>query len=243
MSCCSTHGRPESDFFAANIGTQNLCANNVTTCNIVVPTVAGVAGGIGPNGIEGLVGPNGLSIIGPAGPIGAIGPQGIEGPVGPDGLGGIIAAGMFAQLGAQPAPLAASVAVTYTTTVISSPVITLVPAGGLGGGSAFELATIGDYEINFQLEYTTDGGFQVFASPTLAGLQIAGSAALPYSMVGQTATGGGGVMGSIILTTTTANSFVSINAAPGNAAAVAIPASSSTGNQNSSTLSIKLINV
>jgi hypothetical protein len=52
---------------------------------------------------------------------------------------------------------------------------------------------------------------------------------------------GGAVSGSVIVETTTTNTFLSVNAAPGNSVAIAPPPNSSTTNQNATTVSIKQI--
>ena len=200
----------------------------------------GIAGEIGPQGIQGLIGPEGLSIVGPTGPIGSIGPpgisitgpQGIQGLIGPTGLSNIIAAGMYAQLGAQPASVAASQPLTFSTTILSTPSIT--PLVALGG-TVFQLATISRYEVNYQVTFPTNGGIVLFTGSTLGTMLP-----LAYTMLGKSSNSGQ-VSGSMIIATTTANSFLSVNAAPGNTAALQPGTNSSATNQNSTTVSIKQI--
>ena len=74
----------------------------------------------------------------------------------------------------------------------------------------------------------------LYVGPTLPSM-----VPLSYTMIGKNTNGA--VSGSVTIETTTAGSFLSVNAAPGNAAALAPPPNSSTTNQNATTVSIKQI--
>lgn len=84
------------------------------------------------------------------------------------------------------------------------------------------------------MTYPTDGGVVLYLGSTIPGM-----APLPYTMVGKTPDGA--VSGSVIIETTTPDSFLSVNAAAGNAVAIGIPPNSSTTNQSATTVSIKQI--
>ena len=82
------------------------------------------------------------------------------------------------------------------------------------------------------MAYPTDGGVILYMGSTIDAM-----APLSYSMIGKTPDGA--VFGSVIIETTSANSFVSVNAAAGNTAAIGIPPNSSTTNTNATTVSFK----
>ncbi len=146
----------------------------------------------------------------------------------------------YVQLGAQPTTVAAGQPFTYTTAVLTTPGIIAstgtFAAFPAGSGTVFQLTNIGRYEVNFQSTYTTDGGIVLYTGPTLgAGAMLP----LPYTMVGKTPNGQ--ASNSVIIQTTTANSFLAVVSAPGNATPIIVPANSSTTNQNATTVSIKQI--
>lgn len=239
-SCCSNNGFPEQDFFVNNLGALNLCAQNIRACKIVVPTVVGPPGVIGPAGIEGPIGPAGLTIIGPQGPIGSIGPSGIQGPVGPAGISGAIPSAVYAQLGAQPATVGAGQPFTFTTTIIAS--VNVTPTTAIfnppftTSGTVFQLGNIGVYEVNYQTIYPINGGVVLYTGPTVASMTP-----VSYSQIGHNTATQMQVFGSVLVQTTTTNSFLSINASPSNTSAIAVPPNSSTTNESSMTVSIKQI--
>ena len=82
------------------------------------------------------------------------------------------------------------------------------------------------------MTYPTDAGVVLYFGATVPEMLP-----LPYTMIGKTPDGA--VSGSVIIEATTANSFFSVNAAAGNAAAIAIPPNSSITNQSATTVSIK----
>ncbi len=85
------------------------------------------------------------------------------------------------------------------------------------------------------MTYPTDGGVVLYF-----GSIIPTMLPLAYTMVGKSTNGA--VSGSVIVETTADNSFLSVNAAPGNIVAIGIPPNSSTTNQSATTISIKKIN-
>jgi hypothetical protein len=101
-------------------------------------------------------------------------------------------------------------------------------------GTVFQLTNIGTYEINFQMTFPTDGGITLYLGGTIPTMLP-----IPYTMVGKTPDGQ--IAGSVIIQTVSSGSFLSLNAAAGNSAAIGIPPNSSTTNQSSTTLSIKQI--
>jgi len=196
---------------------------------------AGATGGAGATGATGTAGVIGLT--GPTGPVGetgATGTPGIAGEIGqtgPIGPAGSISSAQYVQLGSQPASIAAGQAFTYATNILTASGITALTSAA-PGGTVFTLHNAGRYEINYQMTYPTDGGVVLYLGPTA-------SAMLPlsYTMIGKTPDGA--VSGSVIIETTGADSCLSVNAAPGNAAAIVIPPNSSTTNQSATTVSIK----
>lgn len=153
-----------------------------------------------------------------------------------------IASAQYVQLGSQPATVAAGQPFTFTTDVLTTPGIIKQVAGIYGSfvasGTVFQLVNPGRYEVNYQTNYPTPSGVDLYTSPSLNGVYLP----LPYTMIGKDVTDTGGqVSGSVIIQTTTANSFLSVNAAAGNSSAIGVPPNSSTTNQSATTVSIKQI--
>ena len=84
------------------------------------------------------------------------------------------------------------------------------------------------------MTYPTPSGVVIYLGSTIPTMLP-----LPYTMIGNTSTGQ--VSGSVLVQTTTADSFLSINAAAGNSSAIGIPPNSSTTNESATTVSFKLI--
>ena len=145
----------------------------------------------------------------------------------------------YVQLGSQPATVAPGQPFTYSTTVLASTAV--ISATGIfsppfsSSGTIFTLVNAGRYEVNYQMTYPTDGGVVLYMGSTIPTMLP-----LDYTMIGQTSSGA--VSGSVIIETNTANSFMSVNAAPGNVVAIGIPPNSSTINLNATTVSVKKIN-
>jgi hypothetical protein len=205
----------------------------------------GPQGPQGSQGSQGLQGPQGSQgsqgLPGPQGSQGSQGPQGPQGPQGSQGSQGsqgIITSAQYVQLGSQPATVAAGQPFTYTTAVLTTPNISASTAvfnpPFSASGTIFTLTNIGRYEINYQMTYPTDGGVVLYLGSTIPTMLP-----LPYTMIGKSPDGA--VSGSVIIETTTTGSFLSVNAAAGNSAAIGIPPNSSTTNQNATTVSFKQI--
>jgi hypothetical protein len=148
------------------------------------------------------------------------------------------ASAQYVQLGPQPSTVAAGQPFTYTSAVLTSPGI--ISATGFfppffSSGTVFTLANAGRYEVNYQMIYPEDGGVVLYSGPTIPSMLP-----LAYTMIGKSSNSA--VSGSVIIETNTNNSFLSVNAAPGNSSAIGIPPNSSNTNQNATTVSIKKIN-
>lgn len=196
----------------------------------------GATGATGPGG--GPTGPTGAT--GATGATGTAGATGATGATGTSGVGGILGWAQYVQLGSQPATVAAGQPFTYTTAVVTTPGIIQQVAGIYGSytasGTVFQLVSAGVYEVNYQTNFPTPSGVVLYTSPSLNGTY----SPLPYTMIGKDTTDTGGqVGGSVIVVTTTANTFISVNAAAGNSSAIGVPPNSSTTNQSATTVSFK----
>jgi len=219
---------------------SSCCCPIRSVCTPGLPGRNGRPGGPGPPGVPGPQGP--VGVPGPQGPLGATGVTGSTGATGIQGprgvAGGVLSVGQYVQLGAQPATVGTSQPFTYTTTQILS--VDVTPATDVfnppftTSGTVFRLGPIGLYEVNFQMTYPTDGGAILYTGATIVAMLPQ-----PYTMVGKTPNDQ--INGSVVVRTTTVNSFLSVNAAAGNAAAIGIPSNSSTTNMNATTVSIKRI--
>ena len=205
----------------------------------------GYSGSTGQTGYTGNTGATGqIGFTGFTGATGSQGPIGIQGATGNTGADGTVNlnSAQFVLLGSQPATVAAGQPFTYdTTAVLASPNITATTAvfnpPFTASGTVFTLANPGRYEVNFQATYPTPSGMVLYLGSTIPSMLP-----LAYTMVGKDVTDTGGqVSGSVIIETTTANSFLSVNAAPGNTSAITVPPNSSTTNQSATTVSFKQI--
>ncbi|QJD82754.1 collagen-like protein [Cohnella herbarum] len=184
--------------FAGALGPQGLAG------------LAGAIGALGPEGLVGALGPQGLA--GLAGAIGATGLAGATGPAGPAGSAGM-AGGVkgFADFFAlMPPNNAATVAPNTDVSFpqdgpISGAEITRVNA------SSFNLATIGTYQVLFQVGVNEPGQLIL----TLNGADLA------YTVVGR-ATGTSQIVGIALVQTTVINSVLTVRNPAGNAAALTI---------------------
>ncbi len=172
-----------------------------------IPGNAGPVGPQGPAGAAGPVGPQGP--IGETGAIGSQGPAGETGPAGPQGpAGGVLNFADFYAL--MPPDNAATVA---PGTDVS------FPQDGPNSGSdiartgpnSFNLALIGTYQVLFQVSIAEAGQLIL----TLNGADLA------YTVAGR-ATGTSQIVGTAIVTTTSANSILTVRNPAGNAAALTI---------------------
>ncbi len=188
----------------------------------------GPVGPQGPRGFQGLPGPQGpagdVGPVGPQGPIGetgAQGPQGERGPAGPQGPqgatgaqgprglpGGILSYADFYAL--MPPDNSATVAPGTDVSFPQNGPIANTNIGRLGP-SSFYLGPIGTYQILFQVSVTEAGQLIL----TLNGQDLA------YTVAGR-ATGTSEIVGMAIVTTTAANSTLTVRNPAGNAAALTI---------------------
>ena len=157
-------------------------------------------------------------------------------PAGTIPVGSLLGSAQYVQFGLQTLQIAQPV--TYTIPVLTTPGITAATAAFgpplAGSGTVFTLANIGRYEVNYQMTYPENGGVVLYLGSTIPTMLP-----LSYSMIGKTPDGQ--VAGSVIIETTTPNSFLSVVAAPGNSIAITIPANSSTANASATTVSFKQI--
>jgi hypothetical protein len=166
--------------------------------------LVGAIGALGPQGIAGALGPQGL-----AGLVGAIGAAGLAGPAGPAGpAGGVIGYADFFAL--MPPDNAATVAPNTDVSFpqdgpVSGTAITRINA------SSFNLATIGTYQVLFQVNVNEAGQLLL----TLNGADLA------YTVVGR-ATGTTQIVGMALVQTTVINSVLTVRNPAGNSTALTI---------------------
>jgi hypothetical protein len=176
---------------------------------------AGVAGAIGPAGAAGATGPIGLT--GLTGPTGAAGSAGATGPIGLTGLTGATgAAGSSGILGF--ADFFALMPPDNSATVGIGTDVSFPQDGPSSGGaiartsaSVFNLAAIGTYQVVFQVSVDEAGQLTL----TLNGSDLA------YTVIGR-ATGTSQIVGLSLVTTTAANSLLTVRNPAGNSTALTI---------------------
>lgn len=168
-----------------------------------IPGPNGAIGPTGPQGIPGAVGPTGpqgatgaTGAVGPTGPQGVAGPTGATGAVGPTGpAGGISEYASFYALAPNdnPTAIAQNTAVAFPNTTASTTGITRLT------NSTFNLADTGTYLIMFKVNTNTAGQ-----------LGIAVNGAVQPSATFGNAADDGIIEGKTIITTTAANTVLSI---------------------------------
>ena len=176
---------------------------------------AGAAGAIGPAGAAGATGPIGLT--GLTGPTGAAGSAGATGPIGLTGLTGATgAAGSSGILGF--ADFFALMPPDNSATVGIGTDVSFPQDGPSSGGaiartsaSVFNLAAIGTYQVVFQVSVDEAGQLTL----TLNGSDLA------YTVIGR-ATGTSQIVGLSLVTTTAANSLLTVRNPAGNSTALTI---------------------
>lgn len=159
-----------------------------------VPGAAGATGAIGPTGPQGAQGVAGATgAVGPTGPQGATGATGAVGPTGP--AGGISEYASFYALAPNdnPTAIAQNTAVAFPNTTASTTGITRLT------NSTFNLADTGTYLIMFKVNTNTAGQL---------GIAVNG-AVQPNATFGNAADDGI-IEGKTIITTTAANTVLSI---------------------------------
>lgn len=167
----------------------------------------GLAGALGPQGLAGIAGAIGAAgLAGPAGAAGATGPAGATGATG--AAGGVLGFADFFAL--MPPDNAATVAPDTDVSFpqdgpMSGTAITRINA------SSFNLATIGTYQVLFQVGVNEPGQLIL----TLNGADLA------YTVVGR-ATGTSQIVGMALVQTTVINSVLTVRNPAGNAAALTI---------------------
>lgn len=178
--------------------------------------IQGEVGPAGPQGPMGLMGPAGAQ--GPAGPAGAAGetgpqgPQGIQGetgPQGPRGLpGGVLSYADFYAL--MPPDNASTVGVGEDVAFPRNGVIANTNIGRTND-TTFLLSATGTYLVSFNVPVTETGQLVL----TLNGAE------LPYAVFGR-ATGISDIAGTTIITTTTANSTLTVRNPASNTTALTV---------------------
>lgn len=156
--------------------------------------VAGATGAVGPTGPQGATGATGA--VGPTGPQGVAGPTGATGAVGPTGpAGGISEYASFYALAPNdnPTAIAQNTAVEFPNSSASTTGITRLT------NSTFNLADTGTYLIMFKVNTNTAGQL---------GIAVNG-AVQPNATFGNAADNGI-IEGKTIITTTAANTVLSI---------------------------------
>lgn len=159
-----------------------------------VPGAAGATGAVGPTGPQGPQGVAGATgAVGPTGPQGATGATGAVGPTGP--AGGISEYASFYALAPNdnPTAIAQNTAVAFPNTTASTTGITRLT------NSTFNLSDTGTYLIMFKVNTNTAGQ-----------LGIAVNGAVQPSATFGNAADDGIIEGKTIITTTAANTVLSI---------------------------------
>jgi hypothetical protein len=177
----------------------------------------GPAGSTGPTGATGLTGPVGP--IGPTGATGAVGPAGTNGLNGTNGTNGVNGAGSvtssFADFyalmpGDNAATIAAGSAVQFPQ---NGPFNTISRSGS--SPSQFTLPAIGTYQVTFQVSVSEAGQLVLGLDTTTGATELA------YTVVGR-ATGTSQIVGTCLITTTFANSVLTVRNPVGNSTALTI---------------------
>lgn len=187
---------------------------------------AGAVGPAGPQGPQGPIGPAGpTGATGPQGPIGETGATGPQGPIGPAGPTGPVGPqGPIGETGATGPQGPAGTVLAYAdffalmppdnTTTVAAGTDVDFPQNGPNSGTgisrvsadSFRLADIGTYLVQFVV--TAGEGGQLML--TLNG------ADLPYTVVGREA-GASQIVGMALVTTTAANSVLTVRNPEGTA--------------------------
>lgn len=185
-----------------------LCSRDVPVGACAAAGVSGMLSSVGvmSDGTDIIsISGGGVGPPGPQGPVGPAGPQGIQGEVGP--AGPLAAADFYALM---PPDNAATVAP-------GAPVFFPQDGPNIGSSitrssaSSFNLATVGTYMVQFQV--SVDEAGQLVAA--LNGVEV------PYTVVGR-ATGTSQIVGVALITTTVANTVLTVRNPAGNPSALTI---------------------
>lgn len=222
-NCCKRHRPPEPCY-----DRPNPCCDRPNPCLLCPPGpqgpqgpqgVAGPQGPIGPQGPQGVPGvPGPQGPAGVAGPIGPQGPQGVagpagavgpQGPIGPQGPAGtVLAYGEFYALMApdNAEPVAAGEDVEFPRNGPNSETgISRITVDSFG------LAAVGTYWVQFQVTAAEAGQLIL----TLNGEDLA------YTVAGRDATNSQ-IIGTALVTTTEANSVLTVRNPEGTAPALTL---------------------
>ena len=202
---------------------SNNCGHDCDCSHDQRPIV--IRGPMGPQGPQGVPGPRGLQgAQGPQGPQGIPGPRGLQGPTGPQGPQGLTGpTGATGPAGAPGGVL--SFADFYAlmpgdnTSTIAPGTDVSFPQDGANSAtgiirtsaSSFTLSQVGTYQVLFNVPVTEAGQLVL----TLNGEELG------YTVVGR-ATGTTDIIGMSIITTTQANSVLTVRNPADNAAALTI---------------------
>ena len=190
-----------------------------------LPGSASNTGATGPIGDTGATGPTGVTgptgATGVTGPTGPSGPTGFTGPVGPSGPTGFT--GAAGPLGSAVGKLSAA---DYYALMPGDNTATIAPGTDVQfpndgpftgsditrlGPSTFNLASIGIYQVIFQVSISEAGQLEVALN----------LAPLPYTVVGR-ATGTSQIFGVCVVQTFIVNSILSVRNPSGNSPALTI---------------------
>jgi len=209
---------------------------------------AGPAGATGPAGPAGATGPAGdavdgdMGATGPAGPAGATGATGSTGSTGATGSTGstgpagpagttIDFAEFYGLSGAGGLPdYAATIAVGAA---VPFPEVAVTGSGSitqLAGNKTFNLATIGTYQVTFQVSVAEAGQLELTLNSTVLAWTVVGRAT-STNLIEETA----------LVTTTGVNSVLSVLNPAGNAAALTITPNAGGSSAASASLVIELL--
>jgi hypothetical protein len=175
----------------------------------------------GPRGLRGQTGPQGLAggagVAGPQGDKGDQGPKGEQGLQGEQGVQGPIGPSSYAEFYALMPPdnaatVAAGSAVQFPR---NGPQQGGIVSGAGNSDTSFVLPNVGTYRVAFSVSVTEPGQLELTLDSG------AGAVALPYTVYGR-ATGTSEISGEALVTTTVANSDLSVVNPTGNSPALTI---------------------
>ena len=243
-SCPGRPGRPGRDGTNGINGLPGQNGSNGVTGATGLPGTNGQPGQTGATGATGQTGATGATGPPGVGTPGATGQTGAPGATGATGTSTPVINAQYATIGAQPGTIAPGQPFTYSPVVgfnsvtLTNPAIiasTGTFAAFPASGTVFQLVNAGRYEVSYQAFIPTDAGIVLYQGPNLSAGQMNPQA---YTMIGKQ---NAGQMSNTVIINATANSFVAVVAAVGNAAAIQPGPNSSTTNANSTTVSINFL--
>jgi hypothetical protein len=215
LRAANSHGRCHSGETSLLLGEQGIQGPRGFRGR---PGSRGPTGVAGPTGAAGTQGATGAQ--GPFGPIGPKGDKGDKGDIGPQGIQGLpgvpgpVGPSAYAEFYAAMPPdnsatVAAGSAVEFPNDGPNSGTIARTSA------TTFDLPAIGTYRVAFSVSVTEAGQLE------LALDSGAGAVELPYTVSGR-ATGTSQITGEALVTTTVADSILSVENPTGNSTALTI---------------------